>query len=696
MVIFMKNIRISLFVSIVFFVFTSYIEARTADGFKIIKENSNKATKCINEYLVDYGYYSFNKIQKLPTSVLSINSCTVVPSATSITSNPSCFGLCNGMATINATGGAPFTYSWIGTSGSASVTTGLCAGNYTCVVTNSCGLSVSKPISIIQPGSVSLTAYPLSTSLCEGSSTNLFASTAGASYTVQSLTWNTGATGASIIVTPTVKPITAYTVNLLYNSSCILTATTSVTVFPKPNITINATNFVICSGGNSILTANGASTYTWNSGNNNPTETVTPSVTTTYSVSGTDANSCVNSNSISITVAPNPIVTISQINPVFCSGVTNTLVAGGASSYTWLPGGANTINNMISPTALSNYTLIGINTQGCLNSKILTVNPLALPIYTVNTSVHAICPIKDTAKLFISGGSTSYSYTWSNGANGITTNVTALIPGIHSFSVTATDGSCSKMDTINILVKIPPNITASSSSSIVCSGNLVTLYGSGGISTSYTWTPILVQSQNASVFPTINTTYTVYGAGANGCINFATTSVSVTTGGYISVIASPSIVCAGQASTLSLGQANYTNYQWSTGATMPYIIVNPIDSSNKYSVSVQLNSCTYSGMIQIGIDKSCSIETYTGFSPNGDGINDIWFIENIENYPNNKVYIYNRWGNKLFETSNYNNYNNAWNGTANGNILPSGTYFYVIKLDNGTGVKKGWIELTGK
>jgi gliding motility-associated-like protein len=665
----MKNIRKGLFVSIAFFVFTSYIEARTADGFKIIKEN---------------------------ISELSINSCTIVPSATSITSNPTCFGLCNGTATINATGGAPFTYSWIGTSGSTSVTAGLCAGNYTCVVTNSCGLTFSKPISILQPGSVSLTAYPLNTSLCEGSSTNLFASTAGASYTVQSLTWNTGSTGASITVTPTVKPITAYTVTLLYNSSCILTATTSITVFPKPNIMINATNFVICSGGNSILTANGATTYTWNSGNNNPTETVTPSVTTTFSISGTDANSCINSNSISITVAPNPIVTISQINPVFCLGVTNTLVAGGAATYTWLPGGANTINNIISPTALSNYTLIGINTQGCLNSKTLTVNPLPLPNFTFNTSVHAICPIKDTAKLFINGGSTSYSYTWSNGTSGITTNVSPIIPGIHSFSVTATDGSCSKMDTINILVKIPPNITASSSSSIVCSGNLVTLYGSGGIASSYTWTPILVQSQNASVFPTINTTYTVYGAGANGCINFATTSVSVTTGGYITVIASPSIVCAGQASTLSLGQANYTNYQWSTGATTPNIIVNPIDSSNKYSVSVQLNSCTYSGMIQIGIDKSCSIETYTGFSPNGDGINDIWFIENIENYPNNKVYIYNRWGNKLFETSNYNNYNNAWNGTANGNVLPSGTYFYVIKLDNGTGVKKGWIELTGK
>src|SRR5699024_8818475 len=72
-------------------------------------------------------------------------------------------------------------------------------------------------------------------------------------------------------------------------------------------------------------------------------------------------------------------------------------------------------------------------------------------------------------------------------------------------------------------------------------------------------------------------------------------------------------------------------------------------------------------------------------SPNNDHKNDTWIIENIENYPNNSVTIFNRWGNVVFQKTGY---KNEWNGTANrgatlgGGKLPNGTYFYVIKVKN--------------
>ena len=79
------------------------------------------------------------------------------------------------------------------------------------------------------------------------------------------------------------------------------------------------------------------------------------------------------------------------------------------------------------------------------------------------------------------------------------------------------------------------------------------------------------------------------------------------------------------------------------------------------------------------------IEVHTGFSPNGDGINETWYLPCITSYPNNEVMVFNRWGQELFAISNY---DNSWNGTANGRPLPDGTYFYLIKLPQSSGKKQ--------
>lgn len=85
-----------------------------------------------------------------------------------------------------------------------------------------------------------------------------------------------------------------------------------------------------------------------------------------------------------------------------------------------------------------------------------------------------------------------------------------------------------------------------------------------------------------------------------------------------------------------------------------------------------------------------------GFSPNGDGINDLFVIRGILNYPANTFVIYNRWGNKVFEASPY---QNTWDGRSmfglrvGGNELPVGTYFYVLDLKNGSSIFKGTIYL---
>ncbi len=98
-----------------------------------------------------------------------------------------------------------------------------------------------------------------------------------------------------------------------------------------------------------------------------------------------------------------------------------------------------------------------------------------------------------------------------------------------------------------------------------------------------------------------------------------------------------------------------------------------------------------------GSNEPCQITVYNGVSPNGDNVNDFFYIENIEQFPGSRVEIYNRWGLKLSEITHYNNTSNFWTGTISNTsteTAPSGTYFYVIELGNGTAPIKGWLELT--
>ena len=147
-------------------------------------------------------------------------------------------------------------------------------------------------------------------------------------------------------------------------------------------------------------------------------------------------------------------------------------------------------------------------------------------------------------------------------------------------------------------------------------------------------------------------------------------------------------------------------YIWSPHYICPTDNCSSIDSLAPGNYSVVIKAIGSSGNMLDSVTKQftitantdpCQITVFTAFSPNGDGLNDTWIIGNIENFPNNSVHIYNRWGNQIIGINNYNNTSNAWNGQSyNGAVLSNGTYFYVIELNNGAGVKKGWVELTGK
>lgn len=129
----------------------------------------------------------------------------------------------------------------------------------------------------------------------------------------------------------------------------------------------------------------------------------------------------------------------------------------------------------------------------------------------------------------------------------------------------------------------------------------------------------------------------------------------------------------------------------------------PLDSGRTFYLSVEdISTGCYSGdsvwvsvLIQpVPAEETCII-IHNVITPNGDGRNDTWIIDCIENFPINNVLIFDRWGDKIREIENYDNNTRVWNGTnQQGKIIPDGTYYYVLSIKNG-GSYSGWVFVRG-
>jgi gliding motility-associated-like protein len=178
------------------------------------------------------------------------------------------------------------------------------------------------------------------------------------------------------------------------------------------------------------------------------------------------------------------------------------------------------------------------------------------------------------------------------------------------------------------------------------------------------------------------------------------------TSSYQSItILAPFNVDAGNDTTINQGQSITLNGSgsgsplWTSSSSVSNAtIFNPITSpllTSTYILSVtDVNACINSDTVVVSVVViSTDIAVSTVFSPNGDGINDNWFIKNVSIYPENEVTVFNIYGNEVFHKKGY---NNDWQGTYNGNSLPDGTYFYIVKTDSVNPALKGSLDILRK
>jgi N-acetylneuraminic acid mutarotase len=234
----------------------------------------------------------------------------------------------------------------------------------------------------------SLTVTSTNTQLCSGQSSTLTVS--GAS----TYTWNTLQSSTSITISPALT--TTYIVNSTNSVGCTNNALFIQTVVPTPTITISGTSSLVCLGKSTTLTANGASTYSWNTNQTGTTIVLTPTVVAplTLSCHATATNGCSNSAVYNVNVLPLPTLTVAIIRAKTCKGETNTLTVNGANSYSWHTVNSNTTAAIvISPTLTSNYTVTGTGSNGCQNMAQLTVTVSACAGINDNTITNLSCTI---------------------------------------------------------------------------------------------------------------------------------------------------------------------------------------------------------------------------------------------------------------------------------------------------------------
>jgi gliding motility-associated-like protein len=305
-----------------------------------------------------------------------------------------------------------------------------------------------------QTDAVTVTVYEVftieDTAICIGESVTL-ATNNGVSFS-----W-TPATGLSNpnIASPVATPLstTAYTVTAVSADGCQSVKEVTVTVHPLPLISAGADD-TLCLGFSTQLQASGGVSYSWTpaASLNNPNlanPLASPLVTTTYSVLGTDANGCENTDEVTVLVNDLPTVVASPGSTIICQGESIQLNASGGKFYTWTPSATlsnpNIANPVATPTAaMTTYYVTGMDDNGCEATDSVIIEVIPTPETKIE-GVNAIC----------AGGSiilTAYggtSYLWSTGD---TTQSISVIPaGQTTYTATAFVGSCSgKPDSITV------------------------------------------------------------------------------------------------------------------------------------------------------------------------------------------------------------------------------------------------------
>ncbi|MCC7303614.1 MAG: gliding motility-associated C-terminal domain-containing protein [Bacteroidia bacterium] len=505
-------------------------------------------------------------------SVVSNPVCVTVsppPSSTQSQTNILCNGQCTGTATVNASGGPPFTYVWTPSGGNGPTATGLCAGNYTVTITNSTNCTSTAVFTITQPTALSAsTSFQQSTCGQPNGSASVTVSGGTPAY---SYLWSpSGGTNASA----TGLMAGNYTVIVTDANGCTISANVTVPSAGAPSSVISASANVSCFGGNngsaSVTVTGGtpAYTYLWSPSGGN-TANATGLTAGNYTVTVTDANGCVTSTTITISQPPQLTLTAANTGNVNCFGGNNgsasSTPSGGTPGYTyaWTPSGGNG-QNATGLTA-GTYTVTVTDANGCTASATVVITqPTALSITTAGFAALCNGSCNGQAVTIPAGGTLPYTYNWTP-SGGTNASATGLCAGTYTIIVTDANG-CTITDTAIVSQPAPLAATTTVDTShcnLPDGGACVNATGGVGPYT-YLWSP---SGQTAACATNLTPgQYCVTITDANGCTMSVCATVPLAPGVIASI---PTTVnplcfglCTGTADAQATGGIGPYSYAW--------------------------------------------------------------------------------------------------------------------------------------
>lgn len=446
-----------------------------------------------------------------------------------------------------------------------------------------------------------------------------------------------------------------------------------------------------------------------------------------YSITVTDNNGCsfiyeninVPTNGSFTSVIFNVVQPQCPVN----TGTVTIVPLGGTAPYTYsLNGGAPQTSNTFSGLAPGTYIVLVFDNSGCLyaNNQVVIepATPDLVPQIFISPQSVTTCQGSEVTFLasYSNGGSSPILQWQINGVNagtgGTSFTTSALNNGDIVTCVLTSNDPCattttaaSNPVTVTVIPQVNPSILISPISSTICQGetavfnSVVTDCATDG---TYYWyvNGAMVDSisgVNLAV-PLNNNSEVIASFLCNtACANLATSNsvqVDVT---QVSADAGPNAVI-GVGESVQLNATATGTFQWDPVATMDdptslTPVVTP-PATTVYTLTVTNNGCTAVDEVTVVVTEL--IVMPNTFTPNGDGINDFWHITNIEKFPSCKVTIYDRWGQRVYNSTGYSN-DNAWDGTYLNKTLPAAAYYYVIELNAANSKEAdtyyGWVSI---
>lgn len=637
---------------------------------------------------------------------LSLASPTIV--------NVPCYGGNNGSITVNHVGGtAPHTYVWT-PSGSTQTINNLVAGAYNVTVNDANGCNVSAIYNVTQPAApLTISDTILTDVTCYGGNDGSITVTVTGGTPSYTYNWS----NADIDMGNSGIAAGPYSITVNDANACSVTATYLVNqptavVFSQ----VTQTN-VSCFGGNNgtadVTVTGGGGTYTYTWSNGSSTSGITNLVANTYTVTATDAAGCSVDTAITIT-QPTQLNANATATNVSCNAGNNGTAAvnatGGTPPYNYAWSNGRTTAS-IGGLSADNYYVTVTDANLCTAQAGTSVSePTSITVTYTSEAPKCLYTIDGTLTATATGGTPSYSYTLQLSSSNIETNTSGVFIGLAAgtYNVLATDSNNCPSN----LAAIVPSPSADEfdydPDTTSCYGDeyndgSITVTPLNYINAPYTYSVDNGTGQFSETFYNLSAgEHNIHIVSNNGCTTDTVIIVPEPIEGFVEVLPTDTVTIAGETLQLSSNFINYptssiTEYIWSPGYGLtcmdcPNPVFNGYNTTTYTLTVIYHKGCIARTTTNIIVNGNPPIYVPNAFTPNGDGSNDEFMLYS-QQVAKMTMKVFNRWGEKVFESSNQ---FNGWDGYYQGLLQPMGVYTYVIEatyLDGKTATQNGSVTL---